>query len=62
MSGFHHRLPSLPPWFCDAFPNHTCRDLDYSGYYKPEFNYCFIMHSFMENIQKLLCKKVDTGG
>ena len=29
--------------------DYTCRDLDYSGYLKTEFNYCF-----MENIQKLL--------
>ena len=23
---------------------------------KTEFNYCFIIHCFMENIQKLLCE------
>ena len=34
----------------------TCRDLDYSEYHKNRIQLLFIIHYFMENIQKLLCE------
>ena len=36
--------------------DYACRDLDFSDITKTEFSYCFIIHCFMENIQKLLCE------
>ena len=45
-------LPSFRPLINPL----TCRDLDYYGYHKTKFNYCFIIYCFMENIQKLLCE------
>ena len=53
------QLETITGWgFCDqprpeAEADYTCRDLDYSGYHT-EFNYCFIILCFLENIQKLL--------
>ena len=34
----------------EAETDYTCQDLDYPGYHETEFNYCFVIHSFGENV------------